>query len=91
MEAFLMAQELWDVVNGSYAFPLFADKDNPTEDKSKKRKDWIDASNKALGNIIFRCSPAIQDKIQGGSADTAWLTLQCNYDKKLEERPRSAV
>ena len=62
MNAFLKSLDLWEHVNGGEPYPVAAAA-QPTAAELAAQKAWMVISNRAMGNIMLRVVPTIQDKI----------------------------
>jgi hypothetical protein len=85
MKAYLQSMELWEMTNNEVPFPLpilppGATQAPPPDDAMiELQNQWIKQSNHALGNMMLRLTPPIQEQIANKSTPESWEYLATTY------------
>ena len=79
MESYLKSMDLWEIISRDEPWPTFVNPAHHTVAEDTAMAAWTKISNHVMGNIMLRCTPSIQDKIQDEDAPMAWDTLKIEY------------
>src|ERR1700744_3285904 len=85
MKAFLMSQGLWGYVNSTIAMPtITADPNDPAQMADHTAQQaaltaWNKADDQALGSIVLRLKPELQQHVTQATSATVWDALEQRY------------
>src|ERR1700744_3657853 len=85
MKAFLMSQGLWGYVNGTITMPVITADPNiaaQVADHTAQQAAltaWNKADDQALGSIVLRLKPELQQHVTQATAATVWDALEQRY------------